>query len=248
MSPCRAFGIATVLVVAALLTARMVKPLLDAGALPGAIGGCLRLDGRISDTRAAAVLGAQRLPSNYVDWLDREAATAATGLALPSGGWWFGGGGWLEPASYASMLLAACERPDSSKARSGPESTGAAEKQAAAPVSLPEKISFNQHVQPILSEYCYHCHGPDSGTREPKKAPLRLDRVADAFAIRDDGRPVIIKGKPMESALIKHIISADPDEVMPPPKSHKFLKAGEIALLKRWVEQGAEYEIGRAHV
>ncbi len=123
---------------------------------------------------------------------------------------------------------------------SSPESPALTKPADSAP--LPEKISFNQHIQPILSEYCYHCHGPDSGTREPKKSPLRLDRVADAFAPRDDGRPVIIKGKPMESALIKHIISADPDEIMPPPKSHKILKSSEIALIKRWIEQGAEYE------
>ncbi|MES2924994.1 MAG: DUF1553 domain-containing protein [Verrucomicrobiota bacterium] len=109
-------------------------------------------------------------------------------------------------------------------------------------ISLPEKISFNEHIQPILSENCYHCHGPDSGTREPKKAPLRLDRVADAFTPRDDDQPVIIKGKPSESALIKRIITTDPEEIMPPPKSHKTLKPGEIAMIRRWIEQGAEYE------
>ncbi|MBC8127895.1 MAG: DUF1549 domain-containing protein, partial [Gloeobacteraceae cyanobacterium ES-bin-144] len=108
--------------------------------------------------------------------------------------------------------------------------------------SLPEKISFNEHIQPILSEHCYHCHGPDSGTREPKKSPLRLDRVDDAFALRDDGSPVILKGNPAESSLIKRIHSTDPDEIMPPPKSHKVLGEKEIALLEKWIEQGAEYE------
>ncbi len=107
---------------------------------------------------------------------------------------------------------------------------------------LPEQVSFNEHIQPILSEYCYHCHGPDSKTREPKDAPLRLDRVEDAFALRDDGRPVIIKGNPRESKLIGLVRSSDPDMIMPPPKSHKILKRGEIALLERWIEQGAEYE------
>ena len=107
---------------------------------------------------------------------------------------------------------------------------------------LPDQVSFNEHIQPILSEYCYHCHGPDSKTREPKDSPLRLDRVEDAFALRDDGRPVIIKGNPRESKLIGLVRSADPDMIMPPPKSHKILKRGEIALLERWIEQGAEYE------
>ena len=116
-------------------------------------------------------------------------------------------------------------------------------KQVAPPIpSLPDKVSFNEHVQPILSEYCYHCHGPDSGTRQPKKSPLRLDRVEDAFALRDEGSPVIIKGDPKNSMLVQRICNADPDEIMPPPKSHKTLKLAEIAILDRWIEQGAEYE------
>ncbi|MEO5915659.1 MAG: DUF1553 domain-containing protein [Luteolibacter sp.] len=109
-------------------------------------------------------------------------------------------------------------------------------------IPLPEKISFNEHIQPILSENCYHCHGPDSGTREPKKSPLRLDRVADAFAPRDNDQPVILKGNPKESLLVKRLHNTDPDEMMPPPKSHKTLKPQEIAIIERWVEQGAEYE------
>lgn len=107
---------------------------------------------------------------------------------------------------------------------------------------MPETVSFNEHIQPILSEYCYHCHGPDSKTREPKDAPLRLDRVEDAFVLREDGRPVIVKGKPAESKVMSLIHSADPDMVMPPPKSHKVLGKAQIALLERWIEQGAEYE------
>ncbi|MCW1923163.1 DUF1553 domain-containing protein [Luteolibacter arcticus] len=107
---------------------------------------------------------------------------------------------------------------------------------------LPDIISFNEHVQPLLSENCYHCHGPDSGTREPKKAPLRLDREADAFAPREDGEPVILKGKPAESRLVQLIHEKDPEKIMPPPASHKTLGPEEIALLEKWVEQGAPYE------
>ena len=110
-------------------------------------------------------------------------------------------------------------------------------------ITLPEKVSFNEHIQPILSEYCYHCHGPDGGTRTPKNNPLRLDTEKDAFAPRSDGRPVIIKGKPEESRLYQLMVSPDPDMVMPPPESHKTMKKGEVALIKRWIEQGAEYEM-----
>ena len=139
----------------------------------------------------------------------------------------------------ATGILASCD-PAPSRVSNG---VAAADGPAVvAEISLPEKVSFNEHVLPILSENCYHCHGPDSGTREPKKAPLRLDRVADAFTPRDDDQPVIIKGKPSESALIQRIISTDPDEMMPPPKSHKTLKPEEIAMVERWIEQGAEYE------
>ncbi|MEY3898341.1 MAG: hypothetical protein RLZZ214_3862, partial [Verrucomicrobiota bacterium] len=141
-------------------------------------------------------------------------------------------------------LLVSCN-PPSSKISSAPASEE--EHPSAAivepvKISLPEKISFNEHVQPVLSEYCYHCHGPDSGTREPKDAPLRLDRVEDAFLLREDGKPPILKGNPAESNLVKRLHEKDPDSIMPPPASHKTLSPREIALLERWIEQGAEYE------
>lgn len=113
----------------------------------------------------------------------------------------------------------------------------------AATEGMPKEIGFNEHVQPILSEYCYHCHGPDSGTREPKKNPLRLDREADAFANRENGKPVIIKGDPAASLLVELIKKPkDAEDLMPPLKSHKELKPQEIAMLEEWIRQGAKYE------
>src|ERR671928_112712 len=70
-------------------------------------------------------------------------------------------------------------------------------------------ISFNNQIQPILSEYCYHCHGPDSAARKPKKNPLRLDREQFAFEPRDNGKPVIIKGDPKNSELVRRITATD---------------------------------------
>lgn len=104
-------------------------------------------------------------------------------------------------------------------------------------------VSFNRDIQPILSEYCYHCHGPDSATRKPKSEPLRLDGEAHAFAVREDGKPAIVKGKPEESSIISRILTTDKDEVMPPPESLKTLKPEEIALLKQWIAEGARYEM-----
>ncbi|MFM7182454.1 MAG: DUF1553 domain-containing protein [Verrucomicrobiales bacterium] len=105
-----------------------------------------------------------------------------------------------------------------------------------------EKLSFNTHIQPLLSEYCYHCHGPDSGTRKPKDAPLRLDREELAFLAREHGKPSIIKGNPAESDVVKRMRSTKESEIMPPPESHKTMKAEEIAIIERWIKEGAEYE------
>jgi hypothetical protein len=146
-----------------------------------------------------------------------------------------------------SALTAACSLTMLSCEQSAP---AAADKEVKAPeapaktpqVSLPETVSFNEHIQPVLSENCYHCHGPDSGTREPKTAPLRLDIEKDAFAVREDGKPVIVKGKPEESLVIKLMREQDPDKIMPPPASHKTLKPEQIALFEKWIAQGAPYE------
>src|ERR1051325_2878569 len=102
-------------------------------------------------------------------------------------------------------------------------------------------VSFNNQIQPILSEYCYHCHGPDSAARKPKKHPLRLDREQFAFEPREDGKPVIIKGDPKTSELVRRITATD-DDIMPPASEHKTLKPEEIALLQKWIAQGAKYE------
>ncbi len=110
---------------------------------------------------------------------------------------------------------------------------------AAAPLAAPAKLAFNESIQPILSENCYACHGPDPGSR---KAGLRLDRAEHAFKPLEKDGPAIVRGKPDESPLIKRIESKDEKEIMPPPESHKTLKPAQIALLRRWVAEGAEYQ------
>ncbi len=101
------------------------------------------------------------------------------------------------------------------------------------------KLSFNNHVQPILAENCYACHGIDPGSR---KAELRLDRFEFAIAKRKDGPPAIVPGKPDESPLIERLETRDEKKIMPPPESHKTLKPEQIATLRRWIAEGAEYE------
>jgi hypothetical protein len=67
-------------------------------------------------------------------------------------------------------------------------------------------------------------------------------REKTVFDKRDDGSFIIKPGSPMDSALYLHMTSTDPDEIMPPPKSHKIVSADEKAVIKRWIEQGAKYE------
>jgi hypothetical protein len=106
----------------------------------------------------------------------------------------------------------------------------------------PETISFNRIIEPILSENCYPCHGPDTASRKPGKNPLRLDQARFAFAPRDGGRPVIIKGDPAASEVVKRLKSTSDDELMPPPSRSKRPTPKEIALIETWIRQGALYE------
>jgi len=101
-----------------------------------------------------------------------------------------------------------------------------------------EKIDFSRDIQPLLSENCYHCHGPDEKAREAK---LRLDTKEGAFARTEDGLTIVAPGKPADSELILRIASSDRDEVMPPPKSNRHLTPAQIELIKQWVEQGAQW-------
>lgn len=100
-------------------------------------------------------------------------------------------------------------------------------------------LSFNNQIQPILSENCYHCHGTDSASR---KGGLRLDKEADAKAVRPGHRPAIVAGHPEQSEMIRRILSEKPNEAMPPRDNHKPLKPEEVELLKQWIKAGAHYE------
>jgi hypothetical protein len=99
------------------------------------------------------------------------------------------------------------------------------------------EISFNRDIRPILAEACYHCHGPDPGTR---KAGLRFDTEAGFFDPKSG--PTVVKGQPDQSPLFQRLISKDPDEVMPPPDSHNQLKSSQISLIKQWIAEGAPWQ------
>ena len=99
-------------------------------------------------------------------------------------------------------------------------------------------IDFRRDILPILSENCFHCHGPDAKTRE---ADLRLDTRDGILGKRDDQAAVVVAGKPNASTLLQRMTSPDPDERMPPADSNRKLTAQQIALFKNWIEQGANW-------
>ncbi|MEM1440960.1 MAG: PSD1 and planctomycete cytochrome C domain-containing protein [Verrucomicrobiota bacterium] len=105
-------------------------------------------------------------------------------------------------------------------------------------VAVDRPIKFNRDIRPILSETCFHCHGPDEHGR---RADLRLDSLEGAT--KDlNGYTAIVPGNLEESEAWYRIISDDESEVRPPPESHLVLTEDQKQLIKRWIEEGAEYE------
>jgi hypothetical protein len=104
-----------------------------------------------------------------------------------------------------------------------------------------QKVDFNYHVKPILSDKCFACHGPDEKKRQ---AGFRLDTEEGAFkALKADPHNfTIVRGNPDSSYLIKRIFSEDPLFRMPPVESNLVLSESEKNILKKWIEQGAEYK------
>jgi len=102
------------------------------------------------------------------------------------------------------------------------------------------RLDFNQDVQPILASRCFSCHGPDP---EMRKAGLRLDLSEWAMKKRPGHPDAIVPGHPEQSELIKRIESKDPHHLMPQTAQGeaKPMRAEEIAILREWVKEGAEY-------
>lgn len=107
--------------------------------------------------------------------------------------------------------------------------------------SLPERISYNFDVKPILSDKCYTCHGPD-----PKsvQGELRLDIVDHWYRIseEDSNKQIIFPGDVSKSELVDRIHSTRASHLMPPPESNLELTEREKIILEKWIEQGAEWD------
>ncbi|MEX2186141.1 MAG: PSD1 and planctomycete cytochrome C domain-containing protein [Pirellulales bacterium] len=111
---------------------------------------------------------------------------------------------------------------------------------AAAAQTPPQRLNYSRDIQPILSNNCFSCHGPDADERKGGNDGLRLDTPAGA-AEDLGGHRAIEPGNPDKSEVVRRIGSTDDDERMPPPETGKKLTAEEIALLTEWIRQGGEY-------
>lgn len=108
--------------------------------------------------------------------------------------------------------------------------------------NLPDKVSYNFNIRPILSDKCFKCHGPDASHRQ---AHLRLDIPDSVYAPLKEtkGAYALVPGKPDLSEVLKRVTSSDITYMMPPPDAHLgMLNDYEKKLFKKWIEQGAKYE------
>jgi len=103
---------------------------------------------------------------------------------------------------------------------------------------VPTGVAFDSHIRPLLSDKCFHCHGPDKNKRE---ADLRLDSQLDEQNDRGDYQ-LVVPGKPQKSELYRRITTSDTDERMPPEDSDKKLSPSEIEMVRRWIEQGGQFK------
>ena len=114
-------------------------------------------------------------------------------------------------------------------------------------------VDFVREIQPLLASRCYDCHG-----QAKDKGGLRLNEARHALRGGESGEPAVVPGRPESSLLLKRVTTNDEDDLM--PRKGPRLTAAEIALLRRWIEEGATWpenlrhwayeqpQIGRAHV
>lgn len=103
------------------------------------------------------------------------------------------------------------------------------------------RIDFNRDIRPLLSDRCFACHGPDEAVR---KGELRLD---EPTRVTGTDSAVVVPGKSAESILFQRITSSDPEQVMPPADFSKHLSDAEKELFRRWIDEGAKWEIHWAY-
>ena len=124
---------------------------------------------------------------------------------------------------------------------------GARQAQVPTPAAPVHVVDYNWDVRPILSEYCFRCHGPDEKAR---RAGLRLDQADSAYAALTGRveRHAVVPGKPEESEMIRRLTPQTPALRMPPAVTNKVVSAEQIEILRQWIVQGAQYKPHWAYI
>lgn len=99
-------------------------------------------------------------------------------------------------------------------------------------------VDFDREIRPILSDHCFACHGPDEHQR---KSGLRLDLPEGLFSAKGKVTPVV-PGRSDASELMRRVLTSDPEDAMPPPKSGKALTPEQIVNLRQWIDAGAPWQ------
>src|SRR5881394_3616011 len=108
----------------------------------------------------------------------------------------------------------------------------------AAQQTLPETVEFSRDIRPILSDRCFLCHGPDEANR---KVNLRLDVEREAKHSSGDKTP-IVPGNPAASEVMRRITAPKESRMPPSYSGARALSDHEVALIRRWIEQGARWQ------
>src|SRR5215471_12737655 len=98
--------------------------------------------------------------------------------------------------------------------------------------SAAPKIDFDREIRPLFSDKCFACHGPDEKQRQ----------AGQRFDTKEGGYRVIAPGDSAKSRLIQRISAANKASRMPPPTSGLSLSDNQIDLIRRWIDQGADWE------
>jgi uncharacterized membrane protein len=114
-------------------------------------------------------------------------------------------------------------------------------------ISLPETVSYNFDVKPILSDKCYKCHGPDPNSVQ---ADFRLDISEDWYrkSMENENKNIISSGDLSKSELVDRIRSTRASHQMPPPESNLVLSEREKLIIEKWISQGAKWEPHWAYI
>ena len=101
-------------------------------------------------------------------------------------------------------------------------------------------IEFARDIQPLLTKHCTRCHG---GVQ--RAGGLLLLPAAGMPAAGESGKQPLVAGKPDESELFRRVTTPDADQRMPAERPP--LAPADIAKLRQWIEEGAQWPKSDSH-